>query len=258
MEPKLVNLHHDEKSSEIIENEKENSGGIPSKRLLVKMKSHKQNKKRKKNESSDEDDIIFEELSTKKVCLGSSEAASSRVLGESQTNSSSPSSQQESSPTVRNVKKTPESRNPITNFFSRLGAKKKTLPNSDSEAASTSSVAKRSEAACLDSDPNKLHTTIDLEDTEVVQVSSEELQDDKQEAEEKKDDIDEETRKEFNNAFIKLMNSRKSKENLAVEKPDKLGDISSKKEVNLKSQNKPADEKLKNMLVFLNSVDSED
>ena len=81
------------------------------------------------------------------------------------------------------------------------------------------------------------------------------LQDDKQEAEEKKDDIDEETRKEFNNAFTKLMNSRKSKESLAVEKSDKVVDISSKKEVNLK---RPADEKLKNMLNVLNSVDSED
>ena len=252
MEPKLVNLHHDDNSSETIENEKENSG-IPRKRLLVKMKNHnKQSKKRKKNESSDEDDIIFEELSVKKVCLGHEEV-SSRVLGESQTNSTSPSSQPESSPTVvRNVKKTPESRNPITNFFSRIGAKKKVPLNDDSEAGSTSSVDKKSEAASLDS-PHP--TIIDLEDTEVVQVSSEELQDDKQEAEEKKDDIDEETRKEFNNAFFKLMNSRKSKESLTVEKSDKLGDSSSKKEVNLK---RPADEKLKNMLDVLNSVDSED
>jgi len=250
MEPKLVNLHHDDNSSETIENEKENSG-IPRKRLLVKMKNHnKQSKKRKKNESSDEDDIIFEELSIKKVCLGPEEA-SSRVLGESQTNSSSPSSQPE--PTVvRNVKKTPESRNPITNFFSRIGAKKKVPLNGDSEAGSTSSVVNRSEAASLNS-PHP--TIIDLEDTEVVQVSSEELQDDKQEAEEKKDDIDEETRKEFNNAFFKLMNSRKSKESLTVEKSDKLGDSSSKKEVNSK---RPADEKLKNMLDVLNSVDSED
>ena len=139
MEPKLVNLHHGDNSRETIENEKENSGIPSSKRLLVKMKNHnKQSKKRKKNESSDEDDIIFEELSVKKVCLGHEEV-SSRVLGESQTNSTSPSSQPESSPTVvRNVKKTPESRNPITNFFSRIGAKKKNLSNGDSEAASSS------------------------------------------------------------------------------------------------------------------------
>ena len=194
METKVVKLHNGHNSSEIVENEKENSG-FPRKRLMIKMKSLKQNKKRKKNDSSDEDDIIFEELSSKKICHGSEEA-SSRILEESKNNStnavniSSPCSPSQSSPTVRSVKKTPESRNPITNFFSRIGAKKKNLSNGDSEAASSSAAGTRLQAPSLDSarDEAAANSTIDLEDdAEVVQISDEELQDDKEESREKKD-----------------------------------------------------------------------
>ena len=114
-------------SGEIVENEKENRG-IPNNRLLVKMKSLKPNKKRKKNESSDEDEEIFEELVNKKnkIYNGSDESSSRLLLEDSRSNAVD--AEKDQSPLIaiaKDTKKTSESRNSITNFFSKVNLKKK-------------------------------------------------------------------------------------------------------------------------------------
>ena len=246
-------------SGEIVENEKENRG-IPNNRLLVKMKSLKPNKKRKKNESSDEDEEIFEELVNKKnkIYNGSDESSSRLLLEDSRSNAVD--AEKDQSPLIaiaKDTKKTSESRNSITNFFSKVNLKKK-IPSSrvgDRVEPETSSLGLHTSATVP-----FVNSTTDAQSIEVVQVSEDDSQEETSQIEEKNDDsIDEETRKVFNDAFAQLMNnSRKSRENRIVKMKGKPLDNSSRKVVQSKSKIGPADEKLKNMLNVLKSVDSED